>query len=139
MKAFTLYFAIVITTIILGGCAATPGTFIRTMEPGWATIELREDVNYDRAWTSIYDLLTRTFDIEIAQKENGYIRTGWIYTWTGKYTEYYRVRVTVKFPENRKAVDIKSEAFYRDYVGYDTRLLTTLKTDIMGSVGRVTR
>ncbi|MBK7103698.1 MAG: hypothetical protein IPH62_00225 [Ignavibacteriae bacterium] len=109
------------------------------MEPGWTTIELREDVSYDKAWTSIYDLLSRTFDIEIAQKENGYIRTGWIYTWTGKYTDYYRVRVTVKFPEHRKSVDVKSEAFYKDYVGYDTRLLTTLKTDIMGSVGRITR
>lgn len=124
--------------LFICGCS-TPATFIKTMEPGWATIEIRDDVTYDKAWTSIYDLLTRTFDIEIAQKENGYIRTGWIYTWTGKYTEYYRVRVTIKFPENRKTVEVKSEAFYRDYVGYDTRLLTTLKTDIMGSIGRITR
>lgn len=138
MKSFILLSFLLVSLVVLNGCS-TPATFIRTMEPGWATIELRDDVSYDKAWTSIYDLLTRTFDIEIAQKENGYIRTGWIYTWTGKYTEYYRVRVTIKFPENRKTVDIKSEAFYRDYIGYDTRLLTTLKTDIMGSVGRTTR
>lgn len=133
-----LAFLLAVLCLLIISCAP-PQTFIKTMEPGWATIELREDVNYDKAWTSIYDLLTRNFDIEIAQKENGYIRTGWIYTWTGQYTEYYRVRVTIKFPENRKTVDVKSEAYYKDYVGYDTRLLTTLKTDIMGSIGRVTR
>jgi len=78
--------------LFLCSCAA-PTTFIRTMEPSWAKIELREDVGFDRAWTMIYDRLIKDFDIEIAQKENGYLRTGWLYTWTGKVTEYYRVRI----------------------------------------------
>lgn len=138
MKKIIILVILSISFLSIPGCVS-PESFIRTTEPGWATIELREDISYDRAWTGIYDLLTRTFDIEIAQKENGYIRTGWIYTWTGQYTDYYRVRVTVKFPEHRKTVDVKSEAYYRDYVGYDTRLLSTLKTDIMGTMGRVTR
>jgi hypothetical protein len=120
------------------GCAA-PGTFVRTMEPTWATIELREDVTYDKAWSTIIDLLVKNFDIEVSQKENGYIRTGWLYTWTGQYTETYRVRVTVKFPDDRKTVQVKSEAYFKDYVGFDTRLLQTLKTDIMGAIGRTTR
>jgi hypothetical protein len=109
------------------------------MEPTWAKIEFREEVTQDKAWTTIMDLLIRNFDIEIAQKENGYIRTGWLYTWTGQVTESYRVRITVKFPEDKKSVELKSEAYYRDYIGYDSRLLETYKTDIMGAIGRTTR
>jgi hypothetical protein len=121
------------------GCSRVPTTFIKTFEPTWATIELREDVTYDKAWQSLLDILIRQFDIEMSQKENGYVRTGWVYTWTGAYTEWYRVRVTAKFSENRRILEIKSEAYYKDYVGTDTRLLETIKTDIMGTIGRITR
>jgi len=127
-----------ISLLFLLSCSA-PATFIQTMEPSWAKIELREDVNFEKAWITVYDLLIRQFDIEVAQKENGYIRTGWIYTWTGEYTDAYRVRVTVKFAEDHKTLDVKSEAYYKGYVGYDTRLLQTLNTDIMGTIGRITR
>jgi hypothetical protein len=128
----------IISFLFITGCKP-PQTFVRTMEPSWATIELRTEVTYDQAWMQIYDLLTKNFDIEVAQKENGYLRTGWLYTWTGEYSEYYRVRVTVKFAEDRKTVNVKSEAYYKDYIGFDTRLLQTLKTDIMGTVGRTTK
>jgi len=120
------------------GCAA-PETFVRTSEPAWAKIEIRDGVDYDRSWQTIYDLLVRRFDIEVAQKENGYMRTGWLYSWTGQVTDFYRVRITVKFPEDKKSVEIKAEAYCRDYVGYDSRLLDTYKSDIMGLVGRTTR
>jgi hypothetical protein len=57
--------------------------------------------------------------------------------------ENYRVRVTAKFSPDHKLVEIKSEAEYGgagDWIsGYDTRLLETIKTDVMGKVGRTTR
>ena len=138
MRTILHFSAILIFAFIFASCAA-PRTFVRTMEPTWAKIEFREEVTQDKAWTTIMDLLIRNFDIEIAQKENGYIRTGWLYTWTGQVTESYRVRITVKFPEDKKSVELKSEAYYRDYIGYDSRLLETYKTDIMGAIGRTTR
>lgn len=125
-------------SLLLLSCAA-PKTFVKTMDPTWASIEFRTDVTYDKAWTTIMDILVRRFDIEVAQKENGYIRTAWLYTWLGSYDEYYRVRVTVKISKEKNSVDVKSEAFYKDYVGYDTQLLQTLKTDVMGAIGRITR
>ncbi|MDR3609962.1 MAG: hypothetical protein P4L27_05335 [Ignavibacteriaceae bacterium] len=138
MKKYLLPIFLTIMSIYLSGCAA-PETFVRTTEPSWARIEIRDDVKYDRSWQTIYDLLVRNFDIEVAQKENGYIRTGWMYSWTGQVTDYYRVRITVKFPEDRKSVEIKSEAYFKDMIGYDSRLLETYKTDIMGTIGRNTR
>jgi hypothetical protein len=57
--------------------------------------------------------------------------------------ENYRVRVTAKFSPDHTKVEVKSEAEYggagRWIAGYDTRLLETLKTDIMGNIGRTTR
>ncbi|MCD4770694.1 MAG: hypothetical protein K8R35_11070 [Bacteroidales bacterium] len=135
LRSLLIVFALIIIT---SSCFA-PKTFIKTMEPTWTTIELHEDVSFDEAWKETLDILIRKFDIEISQKENGYIRTGWLYTWTGKYTSSYRVRVTVKFHQDKGVVEIKSEAYYKGRVGFDNRLLQTVKTDIMGTIGRTTR
>lgn len=137
MKKKWLFF--LVATVVLTSCAHAPRTFYKTFTPTWATIEWKDDIKYEDAWKNVMDILIRNFDIEVAQKDNGYIRTGWVYTWTGKYTDYYRVRVTVKFEPEKRSLDLKSEAYYRDYVGYDTRLLETVKSDIMGTIGRRTR
>ena len=83
--------------------------------------------------------------MEMISKEGGYARTGWIYTWNTKgiYTKKYRVRVIFKFSPDHSKVDIKTEAEILKgnnwITGYDTRLLNTIKTDIMGVVGRTTK
>lgn len=137
MKKPPLLLCLLLTSFV-AACSA-PETFIKTTEPMWASIEIRDDLTYDQAWPQILDMLIKRFDIEVSQKENGYIRTGWLYTWTGEVTDYYRVRITIKFSQDRKKLELKTEAYYKDYTGYDTRLLSTIKSDIMGSVGRTTR
>jgi len=140
-KNFASLFAVFLV-ILACGCAA-PKTFVKTMEPTWASVELRTDVPYERAWASVVDTLVRTFDLEVLSKENGYLRTNWLYTWTGEVKENYRVRVTVKFTPDQTKCEIKSEAEYGGsgswIMGYDTRLLATIKTDVMGTIGRTTR
>lgn len=144
--------SILFMLVVSSGCRRTPPpqtdskpkTFIQTMEPSWISLALRDDVNEEHAWDSILDILIKRFDMEVMEKANGYMRTVWLYTWTGVATEDYRVRVTVKFKKGEKKVDIKTEAEYRYSgnqwaTGYDTRLVETLKTDIMGSIGRTTR
>lgn len=120
-----------------------PATFIQTMEPTWATVEIRDGMTYPEAWNALVDLLVKKFDLEILAKEDGYCRSTWLYSWTGELRDDYRVRVTLKFSSDRSKVEVKSEANYRvgnNWVqGSDTSLLQTLKTDIMGTVGRVTR
>ncbi|MEW5802981.1 MAG: hypothetical protein AB1847_12850 [bacterium] len=133
---------LIMAFVLLAGCGA-PRTFVKTMEPSWASIEIRTDVAYDAAWESVVDTLVKRFDLEILSKTDGYARTNWLYTWTGKVMENYRVRVTAKFAPDHKKVEIKSEAEYGgpgDWVaGYDSRLLSTIKSDIMGTIGRTTR
>lgn len=135
---------IIMGTMLLGlsGCVA-PQSFVKTLEPTWASVELRTEVDYDQAWEVIIDTLVKRFDLEVLSKENGYFRTNWLYTWTGRLNERYRVRVTGKFSPDRKKVELKSEAEFGGsgywVQGYDTRLLNTIKSDIMGTIGRTTR
>lgn len=120
-----------------------PATYVQTQEATWATVELREGMTYEQAWTTVIDLLVKKFDVEILSKVDGYARTGWLHSWTGELRNDYRVRVTVKFSPDHLKVEVKSEAQYlveSDWLpGMDTALLQTLKTDLMGSVGRTTR
>ena len=144
-KRLIIYVVSMGLVLVFVGCASmfVPKSFIRTMEPTWASIEIREDIDYDRAWAMVVDLLARRFDLAVIEKDTGYVRTAWLYTWTGKMKENYRVRVTAKFGADKIKVDVKSEAHFggpgKWVIGTDTRLLSTLKSDIMGSVGRVAR
>ncbi|MDQ7779712.1 MAG: PEGA domain-containing protein [Planctomycetota bacterium] len=123
--------------------AQAPTTFVKTMEPTWASVQIREGLAYENAWNSVMEVLVRKFDLEVLSKENGYMRTSWLYTWTGQMREDYRVRVTIKFSPEKDKVEVKSEANYNTkdgwVLGSDTSLLQTVKTDLMGTVGRITR
>lgn len=83
--------------------------------------------------------------MEMISKEGSYARTGWTYTWNtkNKYTENYRNRVLIKFSTDKTQVEIKTEAQYghegKWKNGFDSRLLETIKQDIMGVAGRITR
>ena len=133
-----------IVALVVTGCMA-PKSFVRIMEPTWSSVELRPGMTYDDAWKEVLDVLAKKFEIEMISKDGGYLRTSWIYTWwkAGQMTQNYRVRAIIKFAPNRDKVDIKTEAQYLQrgqwVVGTDTRLLQTVKTDIMGVVGRTTR
>lgn len=130
--------------VFAAGCVAmAPRSFKSGVEPGWSSMEIRDNINYDEAWGTVFGLLCRTFDIETAMKDDGYIRTSWLHSWSGQYNPGYTVRVTVKFSNDRRTLDLKTEAMLmqgpRIFIGVDTRLASTLKTDLMGTIGRTTR
>lgn len=134
------------SALVLASCASTPTSFTRGSAE-WSVIELRDGIEYEKAWEEIVDVVARRFDIEMVEKESGYLRSGWVYTWwkDGVRTENYRVRAMVKFTPEKEAVAIRTDAQYMDRLsrgwitGMDTLLLETLKSDIMGTVGRTTR
>ena len=148
MKTTFLHASMVLAaTLVLAACA--PTTFVRTMEPNWNTIEVRKDLTGDQAWDAVVDLTARRFDIEVLSKEDGYLRSGWSYSWTGKINQFYKVRTVVKFSPSKDKVEIKSEAHYYSpgiagfgqgwQMGTDERLTSTMRTDVMGKIGRTTR
>ena len=140
-------FILIIISVVLVACA--PKTFVRTMDPGWNSVEVRKELSFDQAWNSTVDTIAKKFDIEVLSKEDGYLRTGWLHSWTGKLQDSYKVRAIIKFSPDKRKLEVKSEAHYYTSgllglgegweMGTDERLTTTLRTDLMGKVGRVAR
>ena len=137
---------IIPTALFLNCCTGgIPHSFVRVMEPTWATIEVRDGLSFEKAWQEVIDVLAKKFELEMISKDGGYIRSSWVYTWwkAGELTENYRVRTIIKFSPDHKVINIKTEANYLKggewLIGTDTRLLQTVKTDIMGVVGRTTK
>ena len=105
---------IVISLLLLVGCV--PKTFIRGQASGWKTIELNDatKADYNVAWKKTVDTIAKTYDIEMMDKESGYLRTGWTYGISGGAYNRYRGRLTIKYPEvdvkNLEKIEIKTEA-----------------------------
>ena len=139
--------------LVLGVCGLATGcatqhnakSFSNVSAPGWVALEVRDNIDYDHAWKATVGLLVREhdYDIEFMAREEGYIRTAWTYAWSRVFNQTTRVRVTVKFADDHKSVAIKSEAqvlLGTEWLwGVDTQQLTTLKTDMMGTIGRTAK
>ncbi len=143
-KKLLLNSLLVASLVAIAGCATTaPRSFSRTQTPSWSTIEIRKGLDYDQAWDTVLDIIIKNFALDIVMREEGYIRTGWLYTWSGAYLSHYRVRVSLKFSPDRKKLQVRPEAQFlagKNWsVGTDTRLVSTIKTDLMGTIGRTTR
>jgi hypothetical protein len=145
MKRITksLIACVTIVTLFTSCGAVKPRSFVKAVDGGaWSSIMLREDLTYDQAFNEVIDVIARRFEMDMISKDGGYGRTNWSYTWNdrGTYMETYRTRVIFKFSNDRKKVDIKTEAEFgggNSWVrGFDTRLLSTIKQDISGAVGR---
>ncbi len=133
----------VLIIFILGGCISmSVPSFVRTTNVEWSSIQLRDGIDYDRAFNEVLDVVAKRFEMEMISKDGGYARTGWIHTWNRRaaYTDNYRVRVIFKFSADYSRVDVKTEAQRKFggnwHMGYDSELLQTIRTDVMGVVGR---
>ena len=128
------------------GCA--PRTFVRSA-PGWKIIEFREGLvnNYDEAWQKTVDTIARNWDIEVLDKDSGYLRTTWLYGISGGHHVRYRGRITVKFPEIKmpEKTEVKTTAewwqsgnAYAPYwaKGFDSSFQRDVFTELAGRLGR---
>jgi hypothetical protein len=58
------------------------------------------------------DTIARDYDIEMLDKDSGYLQTTWTYGISGGTFNRYRVRLTIKYPkiENPDKMDVKTDA-----------------------------
>ena len=127
---------LLIACVTLTSCGVQ--TFVKSSENTWSTIQLRENISADKVWQKAVDVLSEKYEIAFIDNDARYIRTGWISGFDGN-KQWYVARATIKLSNDGKQIRIKSEAKSKLLVGYDAKLLSTLKTDIGGVLGRVTR
>ena len=116
MLNLVFLFAVISLIAACGG----PSSFISVTDPSntkWHNIELRENLKYEDAWKLTVDTIAQKFDIEVVSQDSAYLRTSWDRKWTGKVTEFYAVRATIKFSPDRKYLQIKSERSEERRVG----------------------
>jgi hypothetical protein len=127
-----------------------PAGFIRTFgESGtWRTVDIREGMEEDKdeLWATVVDVVSQKFDLEVLDKDSGYLRTTWKYTLRDgdRVSERYRARINVKFSGSGwERLQVKSEANWMEedswVPGEDNLLLEDIYSDIQGRVGRVVR
>lgn len=137
-----------VPAVLLAGCVSPPKTFLRTYdEPGiWKAVEIREAMAKDDVWRVLVDTLSQTYDLEVLQKDAGYMRTSWKYSYIrgGQVSSRYRSRIVVKLTgADWRSLQVKCESNWLEsegwVLGYDTRLLEDVYGDIQGKLGRVRR
>jgi len=79
--------------LIVIGCASSPARWVSTRE--------YTDTDYDRAWQIVVRTVTEDFDVDVIEKESGYLLTTWkpVTISTGEFLEGYTeaaVRITCK-------------------------------------------
>ena len=127
------------------GCVSNQSSFQRGNSVGGETmILLRQGLDFDQAFREAVFVLSRHgFDPEMMQPEAGYIRTRWsgVSWYGGGNITRYRVRILINFNPNRTQLIINAPAEYSNdngrtwVVGYDTRAIATLRTDLTQSIG----
>lgn len=131
---------------------APPTSFVKTFDDSstWKTIEVRDDlVGKPDVWRMIVDTVALKYDLEVIEKDSGYLRSTWKYTTTGRkdsssrvVVDNYRSRVIIKMDGNGKA-RVKSESSWLGdlgwEMGYDTIVQQEVYSDLQGKIGRVTR
>ena len=142
-RVFVLLGFSLFSLLIFQGCS--PPNFVKTSLANWKSIEFRPNLERDEAWHRISDTLAKNYDLEVIDKDSGYIRTAWMFTTSGKVDENYRARVITNIPVSNDKVEVKIDAHWFDpwkenwIMGYDTMLLEQVYTDLQGTVGRVAR
>ena len=144
-KRLQLLVLALVPFLIVAGCA--PTSFVKGRSAGWKTIELSENLknNYDTCWQKTVDTIARDYDIEMLDKDSGYIRTAWLYGISGGAYNRYRGRITVKYPEikNPTKVEVKTDAQWLADIryglwqrGWDREFNREVFTTLSGRLGR---
>ncbi|MHC4167008.1 MAG: hypothetical protein ACYSWQ_08625 [Planctomycetota bacterium] len=128
--------------LVCTGCA--PSTFVKGQSAGWKTIVLNDTVkgDYNAAWSKTVDTIARDYDIEMLEKESGYLRTGWKYGISGATYNRYRGRITIKYgdTETPEQVEVKTDAqWLGDQMwveGFDKMFNRDVYVNLSGILGR---
>jgi hypothetical protein len=110
---------LIIGMIVVVGCSVPPPpeTYVETAEPAWKVISLRANLDYDKAWQLLVDHMKKEYDIETLDKGSGHLRSDWILG-TADSPDIdgadYKVRITIKFSDDRKKLRLKTDAQYHE-------------------------
>ena len=143
-KCRILLFISLFGALFFFGCA--PKSFVRS-SPDWKVIELRDSLrdDCDKAWQTTVDTVARSWDIEMMDRDSGYLRTAWAYGISGGECNRYRGRLTIRYLEGQECekLEVKTEAQWLEdeaYGNWVSGLDIAFDRDVYGALsGRLGR
>ena len=133
MKKFLL---LMLGMICLAGCGSMKSW--HKGQADWMRVQIHENFTYDKAFATALDLVTEKYEMEMINKDGGYVRTAWNYyrKANGRLDKKVRVRVTLKFNHDRTQLSVKTEVQKLkkdDWIdGYDNQFGRQIREDIQG-------
>ena len=124
-------FLLACSLFALVGCVnLAPKGFV-AQPAGWNTIQMRSNISKDQAWNTFVSVISENYDIEVMEKESGYLRTNWVIV--GNTAN----RIVGKI-ESNNMLRVKIESKYFDKLtdewitGYSTTVTEAVKEDLSG-------
>jgi hypothetical protein len=121
--------AVVIVCLFAGCVTAIPATS--------KMLEASPAVSYEDAWLAVVDAVGERLQIEMIDKDSGYLRTGWK-EWT-RFLTTYRTRCTARVT-NRQPFKVKVTVEKQEYNGMTEQWVpkgnyTELENEILSDIG----
>ena len=131
--------------LICTGCSSDPGWPPRRHR--WKTIILNDTFkgDFDAAWSKTVNTIAHDYDIEMLEKDSGYLKTGWRWIPGGTYNVHYRGRITIRYPttESPSNVEFITDAQWLSdpdrhvwVEGFDRVFERDVYTSLSGVLGR---
>lgn len=107
---------------------------------GWTAIQPRDGFTRDKLWISVFQVIAKDLDIDIMAKEEGFLQT----RWTVSSSRNYATRLKIRFSEDWKTLYLRCEGRFvlgdgTVVYGTDSQLLSNIRSDLMGLIGRTLR
>lgn len=123
-----LKFLIACSLFMFVGCVSlAPKGFVAQLA-GWNTIQMRAGITEAKAWNTFVSVISEKYDIEVMEKESGYIRTNWIVEGS----------TANRIIEPNNTLRIKVESRYYDKLreewvtGFSNTVTEAVKQDLQG-------
>jgi hypothetical protein len=122
-----------------------PPTFVQTSSDARATriIDIKDGVTKMLAFRAATDLLTQRFTIDVTDQHAGFLMTPWqpSFVRAGAPDLHYRTRIIIRFlGDDWKQVSVRADANWERAeewdVGYDSKLLDDVTTDLRSRIGK---
>ena len=107
----------------------------------WKKIQIQETLDYNHAFNTALELVSNDYEMDLINKDGGYIRTEWSYMKNkkGKRIKDMRMRITIKFNHDRTQLQVRTEAQKlkrNDWIeGEDSALSKQIRDDLQGALG----
>lgn len=107
----------------------------------WKKIQIQESLDYNHAFNTALEMVSNNYEMDLINKDGGYIRSEWSYMKNkkGKRIKDMRMRITIKFNHDRTQLQVRTEAqkLKRDewIEGEDSALSKQIRDDLQGALG----